>query len=671
MRFMMVCVLALTLIVAALPMAAAREAIKPLQIGILSDPHYFSEAQAGGYDEAFLSANEREIGSLWMESVGMLESALAAFESRAKATGMKYVLIPGDLTWNGELEGHRAIAARLERFEEETGIRVAVVPGNHDINNELALNFSSGKEKRAKSATPAQFREIYRNLGYDLPNMERFKPKKGKLGGGLSYAADLEGGYRLIALDSCKYSKDQSAKGDEQSTDGMLGEDLLRWAVAQCEAAIGAGMAPIGMLHHSLIPHMGLQSVAPSFLVDDARRVCEVLANAGMRFAFTGHIHTSEIADYVAESGAVIYDVATSALADFPPTIREAGFTANSPQDITARVKTHPVDLVKPVVVNGKRYERPIGPQTFGLRYYGEGIHSFVGRAIQYYVGDVFGDVRGAGGLRKYLRRQGVDLNAMVSKALGGGVKVRGVTVITPKYVTNLLAGLMRQVDRKYVNHPERVMELLDEAARKILVLEVSKYNSTRFLKSHGVGGGNTLADLVNEGIIYAFARETGAGSNAFVQDALRGIERGDTPKRLTDILLETLVQDLLQDDILTELRLELAPAFRTHVMRYTLGALLDCLLRLMFDNDPSFAAVMDLGFELARRYDLAPYNSLESVADDVWKGYWERRDDSLGDVLGAFLRTIFYDMNDVPDANATLRTNIPRKPSPAWPSFW
>ena len=661
-RSMIACVLVLVLIAAALPVALAQEAIKPLQIGILSDPHYFSEAQAGGYNEAFLAANETRLNSLWMESVGMLESALAAFEARAKATGMKYLLILGDLTWNGELEGHKVLAARLERFEEETGVQVAVVPGNHDINNKDGLDFSGGKKKPAKPASLARFREIYQNLGYDLPNMEQFTPPKGNLGGGLSYAADLEGGYRLIALDSCKYSKDG---GDAADTSGMLSDDLLHWAAAQCEAAVEAGKAPIGMLHHSLIHHFGLQTVAPRFLIDNARRVCEALANAGMHFVFSGHIHTSEIADYTADSGAVIYDIATSSLADFPPTIREAGFTANSPQDITARIKTHPVDLVKPVVVNGKRYERPVGPKMFDVMYHGQGINSFARTIIQYLADDTLGAVRGAGGLQKYLRRQGVDLNGMINKALGGGVKVRGVTVITPQHVMNLLGGLMRQIDRNYVNHPGRVVEIADEAAQKILALEVSKVRSSRFLKSHGVGGGNTLADLANEGIIYAFARETGAKSNAFVQDALRGIEQGDTLRRMLDILLETLLRDLLQDEFLATLRLELAPAFRTPMMRYTLGALLDGLLRLIFNGDPNFAAVIDLGFKIVERFDLAPYDSLESVVDGVLAEYWtKRQDDNLSDVLGSLLRTLFYDMNDIPDLAATLRSNHRKAPA-------
>ena len=42
------------------------------------------------------------------------------------------VLIPGDLTKDGELESHALVAASLKTLRE-AGINVLVIPGNHDI----------------------------------------------------------------------------------------------------------------------------------------------------------------------------------------------------------------------------------------------------------------------------------------------------------------------------------------------------------------------------------------------------------------------------------------------------------------------------------------------------------------------------------------------------------
>ena len=134
-----------TLLLGCMPITlAAGEAV--LQIGIISDLHYFSKAQAGDYCEAFLGEGVM-LGKLFEQTEGILESALAALAVHAKQNGMKYVLIPGDLTRDGELEGHKRVAARLERFEEETGLQVAVTNGNHDVNNDMGVDYSSGMRK--------------------------------------------------------------------------------------------------------------------------------------------------------------------------------------------------------------------------------------------------------------------------------------------------------------------------------------------------------------------------------------------------------------------------------------------------------------------------------------------------------------------------------------------
>ena len=48
------------------------------------------------------------------------------------------LLIPGDLTKDGELKNHETMCRLLQKLEH-AGIKVLVVPGNHDINNPEAL----------------------------------------------------------------------------------------------------------------------------------------------------------------------------------------------------------------------------------------------------------------------------------------------------------------------------------------------------------------------------------------------------------------------------------------------------------------------------------------------------------------------------------------------------
>ena len=337
---------------------------------------------------------------------------------------------------------------------------------------------------------------------------------------------------------------------------------MLRWVKAQIKDAIAAGKVPVGMIHHSLRRHHGLQKLTIGFLIDDAKHLCEALADAGLWFVFSGHIHTSEIADYKA-GGAVLYDIATSSLADLDPTIREVTFEAASPKDVAVQIKTSLADCVKSVTVNGRRLESPIGKAAFKAMYHGDA-RKFVGMAVKKYIGKTFEAVREAGGLQQYLKQRNADKKSLADAAL--------------------LEGLLRTFGRKYVEQPERVIEIVNRAVQKILAIEVSVLRSTRFQKSYGVGssGPGTLGDLANEALIYNFAREGSAANNPFVQDALKRIKQGEVVQKMTDIVLEMLEHDLLQVD-LPDLSRITAPAAR--LMSRALGALIGNLLGGLFNE--------------------------------------------------------------------------------------
>jgi len=57
------------------------------------------------------------------------------------------VLIPGDLTKDGELVSHLGVAELLKPLREK-GIKVLVIPGNHDINNPNAVAFHGDRVQR-------------------------------------------------------------------------------------------------------------------------------------------------------------------------------------------------------------------------------------------------------------------------------------------------------------------------------------------------------------------------------------------------------------------------------------------------------------------------------------------------------------------------------------------
>ena len=120
---------------------------------------------------------------------------------------------------------------------------IKIIPGNHDINNSKAITFENGFEEPTDITTPEDFREIYADFGYaDADSV--FVPKEGYKGGMLSYT-EVIGGYKLIAIDSCMYSEDNGAEGNEHMTDGRIGDDLLEWIVAECEDAEEKGLLKV------------------------------------------------------------------------------------------------------------------------------------------------------------------------------------------------------------------------------------------------------------------------------------------------------------------------------------------------------------------------------------------------------------------------------------------
>ena len=297
---------------------------EPLMINIIADvhlypPHFTSDSKA--YRE-YAGADPK----LLRESSFILEAAL----QEVQAQNPDFLIIPGDLTKDGEREGHEMLARRLQELEAETGIEVFVINGNHDVYNvDRACSFANGYRESVPSVDPGMFRYIYRNFGYNGEhNAKYYKPPLGKQAGGLSYTVDLGMNYRLLALDTCMYSPDATGLPAEGCVvAGRIDDDLLVWAIEQVEQAERDGVTMIGMAHHGLIPHFSLAAeLAPNYVIEDWYHDSSALADAGLRCVFTGHMHANDIAEMMTESGNMLVDVETGSLVSYGSPVRTATF---------------------------------------------------------------------------------------------------------------------------------------------------------------------------------------------------------------------------------------------------------------------------------------------------------------------------------------------------------
>ena len=129
-----------------------------LKFSVLSDIHYY-DPSLGTTGKAFKDYLESD-RKLLAESSAILDSAV----SDIKNSDSDVVLIAGDLTKDGELVNHEAVAKTLKELEN-AGKKVYVTNGNHDILNPNALRFTGDTTSPVDYVTPKQFKDIYRILG--------------------------------------------------------------------------------------------------------------------------------------------------------------------------------------------------------------------------------------------------------------------------------------------------------------------------------------------------------------------------------------------------------------------------------------------------------------------------------------------------------------------------
>jgi 2',3'-cyclic-nucleotide 2'-phosphodiesterase (5'-nucleotidase family) len=309
--------------VSAYALTPQTKAAAPVKLAIISDVHLYDGKTLGDQGAAFEAylAGDRK---MLRESEQILDEAIR----RILASDAAYVLLAGDLTKDGEAVNHALLAEKLKVLKTY-GKQVFVTNGNHDLSNAYALSYSGAGAAPADTVDSGDFKRIYAAYGYDQAVAQDARS--------LSYAADLDDGYRLIVMDSCIYNDDKGT-GRAQETGGRFSPQTFEWILSQIKAAIKDGRRPIGMLHHGLVPHHAVQAqFFPEYLIDDYETVAQKLADAGMGLVFTGHYHSQDVAFIQTPAGYKLYDVETGSLVTAPSPIRYVALDG----DETSYTSTH------------------------------------------------------------------------------------------------------------------------------------------------------------------------------------------------------------------------------------------------------------------------------------------------------------------------------------------
>lgn len=194
---------------------------------------------------------------------------------------LDFLLIPGDLTQDGEPENHDWLQQRLQQLP----FPVYVIPGNHDVPT---------REAEARSIGFQDFPRYYTHCGYDNPSQ-------------LYYSREILPGVQLLALNSNHFD----------ATGRQIGEiDPTQWDWLDRELATLGDRLVLAMIHHNVIEHLPGQShheLGKRYMLRGAERLLERLQAAGVKLIFTGHLHVQDIAQHQD-----IYEITTGSLVSYP-----------------------------------------------------------------------------------------------------------------------------------------------------------------------------------------------------------------------------------------------------------------------------------------------------------------------------------------------------------------
>ena len=298
-------IVALILLVAAGPACAKH--VREITFAVLSDPHFYhaSLGTEGAAFEAYLAQDRKLI----RESEAILD---AAIEGIIRERQVKFVLVPGDLTKDGELFNHFIFALKVFKLKK-AGIKVFVVPGNHDINNPHAFRYVGDSQVPIPNVSPQMFKWLYHSCGY---GQAIFRDPNS-----LSYVAEPVKGLWLIAMDTCSY--DNNEIEGAPATEGRFKPQTLDWVLRMIRLGKACGKQLVGMMHHGLLEHYtGQSQLFPEYVVADWQSVSRELAQAGLETVFTGHYHANDVTGANFEGGSFLFDIETGSLVTYPSPYR-------------------------------------------------------------------------------------------------------------------------------------------------------------------------------------------------------------------------------------------------------------------------------------------------------------------------------------------------------------
>ncbi|MUL37534.1 metallophosphoesterase family protein [Gloeocapsopsis dulcis] len=261
----------------------------------------------------------------------MVEVSIPALEivfEHLEQQQLDFLLLPGDLTQDGEPDNHAWLQQRLAQLP----FPVYVIPGNHDFETSIP-----GKQ----SITATDFPQYYRKFGYETAQE-------------LYYTQQVLPGLRLISLNSNHFN----AQG---KLVGRLDNDQLKWLhqiLDQAEEDVVFVMVHHNVIEH--IPHQSRHQLGQRYMLENAPELLQLLQDFGVQLVFTGHLHVQDVAQWQN-----IYEITTGSLVSYPHPYRIIQFHQDDSGQNWLKIESHRVEAVPDVPQLQQMSRQWIGDRSF------------------------------------------------------------------------------------------------------------------------------------------------------------------------------------------------------------------------------------------------------------------------------------------------------------------
>lgn len=272
--------------------------MKPVSFYLLTDTHYF-ENELGAEGKAYEDYMQKEQYFL-RESSAIVKSTFARL-AEDKETDI--VIIPGDLSKNGEKESHKSFIKELYKLKE-SGKKIFVITAGHDY-NEWSYAYKNDERIQVEGTDFDELCEMYRDFG--CGDAIAFDKETH------SYVAEVTDGVRMLAI--CCDSPNQPK--------GAADERLTAWMKEQTDKAKNDGCSMFAICHYPVIPPVPVFDLVGDAKIKEWRKVASFLADNGVELVLTGHMHIQSINKFRSEKGNRLIDICTSCLAGSPAKYRK------------------------------------------------------------------------------------------------------------------------------------------------------------------------------------------------------------------------------------------------------------------------------------------------------------------------------------------------------------